>query len=134
MIETMTEQKRVKKSAKDNMVFVAGGQFLMGSDKFYPEEKPVRKVTVDGFFIDKYEVTNEDYKKFVDETGYLTVAERPLNPEDYPGSKPELLVPGALIFQKSNGPVNLKSYYNWWVWMPGANWRHPGGPGSNLKG
>src|SRR4030095_11809580 len=108
---------------EEKMVLIKGGKFLMGSDKFYPEEKPVHEVTVDGFYIDKYAVTNNEYKKFVDETGYMTVAERPLKPEDYPGAKPELLVPGALVFQKSKGPVDLKSYYNWWAWTPGANWK-----------
>jgi sulfatase modifying factor 1 len=117
----------------DNMVLIPGRSFLMGSDKFYPEEKPVRRVTVDGFYIDKYAVTNEDYQKFVNEAGYVTVAERPLNPADYPGAKPELLVPGALVFQKSKGPVDLNSYFNWWAWVPGANWKHPLGPQSNLK-
>lgn len=117
----------------ENMVLIKGGKFLMGSDKFYPEEKPVRQVTVDGFYIDKYAVTNEDYQKFVDATGYVTVAERPLNPEDYPGALPELLVPGALVFQKADGPVDLSSYFNWWAWVPGANWRYPQGPSSSLK-
>lgn len=83
----------------DNMVLISGGKFLMGSDKFYPEEKPIHEVTVDSFHIDKYEVTNADYKKFVDESGYLTVAERPLNPADYPGAKPELLVPEHLYLK-----------------------------------
>jgi len=118
---------------QEKMVFIKGGKFLMGSDKFYPEEKPVREVTVDGFYIDKYTVTNGDYKRFVDETGYITVAERPLKAEDYPGAKPELLVPGALVFQKSQGPVNLKDYFNWWAWVPGANWKHPKGPGSSIN-
>ncbi|MCU7552305.1 formylglycine-generating enzyme family protein [Chitinophagaceae bacterium LB-8] len=118
----------------ENMVLISGGQFLMGSDQFYPEEKPVRKVTVDSFYIDKYEVTNEDYQKFVKDTGYITVAERPLNPADYPGAKPELLVPGSLVFQKVKGPVQLNNYFNWWAWVPGANWKQPKGPGSNLEG
>ena len=117
---------------QENMVFIPGGKFLMGSDKFYPEEKPVRKVMVDPFYMDKYEVTNAAYKKFVDETGYVTVAERPLKPEDYPDAQPELLVPGALVFQKAKSPVDLKSYFNWWAWVPGTNWKHPKGPGSTL--
>lgn len=116
-----------------NMVLIKGGKFLMGSENFYPEERPVREVDVDGFYIDKYQVTNEDYNKFVDETGYITVAERPLNPADYPGANPDLLVPGALVFQKSNGPVNLKDYRNWWAWVPGACWKNPKGPDSSLK-
>src|SRR5688572_26772521 len=96
-----------------NMIFIRGGKFLMGSDKFYPEEQPIREVTVDGFYMDKYTVTNEEYKRFIDDTGYVTVADRPLNPDDYPGADPELLVPGALVFQQSSGPVNLKDYHNW---------------------
>src|SRR5215471_5421273 len=95
----------------NNMVLIHGGKFLMGSDNFYPEEKPVHEVTVGSFYIDKFEVTNDEYKKFVDETGYTTVAERPLNPTDYPNALPELLVPGALVFKKANGPVNLNSYF-----------------------
>jgi len=129
----MDHQKVSRDVNLDDMVLISAGSFLMGSDKFYPEEKPVRRVTVDGFYIDKYAVTNEDYQKFVDETGYMTVAERPLNPRDYPGAKPELLVPGALVFQKSKGPVDLNSYFNWWAWVTGANWKNPLGPQSNLK-
>ena len=74
----MDTVNKTKETMPDSMVFIPAGKFLMGSDKFYPEEKPVHEVTVDGFYIDKYEVTNEEYKKFVDETGYVTVAERPL--------------------------------------------------------
>src|SRR5688572_6649762 len=130
-----TEAPRIdEKLSLRNMVFIPGGKFQMGSDKFYPEERPVREVTVDGFYIDKFAVTNEDYKKFVDDTGYITVAERPLNPEDYPGAKPELLVPGALVFHGTQGPVDLKNYFNWWVWVPGTSWKHPKGPGSSLTG
>src|SRR5688572_29894762 len=128
----METVNKLKETIHDSMVFIPGGKFLMGSDKYYPEEKPIHEVTVDGFFMDMYEVTNEEFKKFVDETGYVTVAERPLNPADYPGAKPELLVPGALVFQKSEGPVNLLSYYNWWAWQPGTCWKHPAGPGSSL--
>ena len=134
MLSSITEIKNQTVSVdEEKMVLIKGGKFLMGSDKFYPEEKPVREVTVDGFYIDKYTVTNGDYKRFVDETGYITVAERPLKAEDYPGAKPELLVPGALVFQKSQGPVDLSSYFNWWAWVPGANWKHPKGPGSSIN-
>ena len=90
---------KIKETMSDSMVFIQGGKFLMGSDKFYPEEKPVHEVTVDSFYIDKFEVTNADYRKFVKETGYVTVAERPLDPKDYPNADPNLLVPGALVFQ-----------------------------------
>ncbi|MBS1518200.1 MAG: formylglycine-generating enzyme family protein [Bacteroidetes bacterium] len=115
------------------MVKIPGGTFLMGSDKFYPEEMPIRKVTVDGFYMDKYEVTNEQFGRFVEETGYITVAERPLIAADYPGVPEENLIPGALVFQKSEGPVNLGNYFNWWRWQPGANWKHPRGPGSSIE-
>jgi len=134
MLDTSGLKKEAKTVTNPNMVFIPGGQFVMGSDKFYPEEKPVRQVTVDGFYIDKYEVSNEDYKKFAQDTGYVTVAERPLNPADYPGAKPELLAPGALVFKKAKGPVDLRSYFNWWIWVPGASWKHPQGPNSFLEG
>ncbi len=131
-IRTQAKDKGIVNAA--GMAFIPGGKFLMGSDHFYPEEKPVHEVTVDGFWMDRFEVTNEDFKKFVENTSYVTVAERPLDPKDYPGADPTLLVPGALVFQKAKGPVNLNSYFNWWAWVPGANWKHPKGPGSNLKG
>ena len=134
MVDSTKQEKDTSSLNLDNMVFITGGKFLMGSDNFYPEEKPVHEVTVDSFYIDKYEVTNADFKKFVDETGYVTVAERPLNPADYPGAKPELLVPGALVFRKSQGPVNLNSYFNWWQWVPGTSWKHPHGPQSSILG
>lgn len=118
----------------DQMILIPSGNFLMGSDRFYPEEKPVHRVQVDAFYIDRYEVTNADYKRFVDATGYITVAERPLNPADYPGTQPEMLAPGALLFRKAPGPVNLNNYHNWWVWAPGTSWKHPKGPGSGLEG
>ena len=106
----------------------------MGSDKFYPDEKPVRQVAVGGFYFDKFEVTNDEFRRFVEETGYITVAERPLNPEEFPGADFELLVPGALVFQKSKGPVDLGSYFNWWAWVPGTYWKHPKGPQSTIEG
>jgi len=129
----MSEVKEIKTDLTD-MIKIPGGKFLMGSDNFYPEEKPVHEVTVDGFWMDKYEVTNEQYEKFVNETGYVTVAERPLDPVDYPTVDPALLVPGALIFQKTKGPVNLNDYHNWWRWVPGTCWDHPKGPDSSIKG
>ena len=106
----------------------------MGSNDFYPEERPVREVAVDGFWIDKYEVTIQEYERFVIETGYVTVAERPLNPKDFPGAPAENLVPGSMVFRKSSGPVDLKNYANWWAWTPGANWAHPRGIKSSTQG
>ena len=117
-----------------DMLWIPGGTFLMGSEDFYPEEGPVHEVSVDGFWMDQHVVTNEQFARFVEATGYVTVAERPLNPADYPGALPENLVPGALIFQKTRGPVELTDYRNWWVWSPGTSWRHPFGPESSITG
>jgi len=116
----------------DSMARIEGGSFRMGSERFYPEEAPVREVRVDGFWIDTHAVTNAAFAKFVRKTGYLTVAERDLNPADYPGAPPENLVPGALVFHMTSGPVDLRDYSQWWSWTPGASWKHPDGPGSSI--
>jgi formylglycine-generating enzyme required for sulfatase activity len=79
-------------------------------------------------------VTNADFKAFVDATGYVTMAEKPANPDDYPGAKPELLAPSSVMFKKAKGPVDLTNHYNWWVYVPGADWHHPRGPSSSLHG
>src|SRR6516162_8024616 len=86
------------------MVWIPGGTFRMGSENFYPEERPVHDVAVDGFWIDCHEVTNEQFERFVEATGYRTLAERPLNPADFPGAPVENLVPGSMVFQKTTGP------------------------------
>jgi len=119
-------------SAPENMVWIAGGTFRMGSDHHYPEEAPAHKVKVSGFWISKYTVTNAEFRRFVDATGYVTVAERPANPEDYPGAKPELLAPASVMFKKADGPVDLRNPYNWWTYVAGANWRHPRGPHGSI--
>ncbi|HMJ21200.1 MAG TPA: formylglycine-generating enzyme family protein, partial [Terriglobales bacterium] len=116
------------------MTWISGGTFWMGSEKFYREERPVREVTVDGFWMDSYEVTNEEFARCVAETGYVTLAERAPKPKDFPGAPPENLVPGSMVFQERRGPVDLRNYANWWAWVPGANWRHPKGPESSLDG
>jgi formylglycine-generating enzyme len=118
----------------ENMAWIPGGTFMMGSNKHYPEESPVHIATVDGFWMDQYTVTNEQFNRFVEETGYVTFCERPPNPEDYPGAKPELLVPASVVFQKTTGPVDLRNHFNWWSYVPGANWRSPRGPESPLQG
>jgi formylglycine-generating enzyme len=115
-----------------NMVWVPGGTFLMGSADFYPEERPVRTVAVDGFWIDEHPVTVAEFRRFVRETGYVTVAERPLDPGEYPDVDPDLLVPGSLVFSPTSGPVELRDVSQWWGYTPGASWRHPQGPGSTL--
>jgi formylglycine-generating enzyme len=116
------------------MVWVAGGDFLMGSDDFYPEESPAHRVAVDGFWMDEHPVTVAEFRRFVKATGHVTWAELAPDPADYPGADPELLVPGSLVFQKTSGPVALTDLHNWWAWTPGAQWRHPEGPGSTLHG
>ncbi len=117
-----------------DMVWIAGGEFLMGSDDFYPEERPAHRVAVDGFWIDRHPVTVAEFRRFVKATGHVTWAELAPDPADYPGALPELLVPGSLVFTGSTGPVDLTDVRNWWTWIPGAQWRHPEGPGSTLHG
>ena len=116
------------------MVWVPGGTFAMGSHDFYPEERPVHRVSVDGFWMDEHPVTVAEFRRFVKATGYVTVAERPLDPATYPQADPALLVPGSLVFRKTRGPVNLNDYRQWWAYVPGATWRHPEGPASTLHG
>ena len=116
------------------MNWVPGGTFLMGSEDFYPEERPVHEVTVDGFWMDEHQVTVREYRRFVKATGHLTVAERAPDAASYPDADPDLLVPGSLVFRKTRGPVPLNDYTNWWFWTPGAQWRHPEGPGSTVGG
>ena len=106
----------------------------MGSDKHYPEEAPAHEVTVEGFWMDRHTVTNEEFRKFVEATKHVTSAERAPKAEDYPGAKPELLVPASVVFNKPRQRVDLRDCYNWWIYVPGANWRHPEGPASSLKG
>jgi len=120
--------------APKDMVEVAGGTFRMGSDRFYPEEEPVREVSVEGFWIDRHPVTVAEFRRFVKATGHVTWAETSPLAEDYPDADPEALVPGSLVFQKTAGPVDLRDYHNWWAWTPGADWRHPEGPESNVGG
>jgi len=136
----ITPTKRISNSTRpgkqpfEKMVWIPGGTSLMGSDNHYPEEAPVHSVTVDGFWMDQYTVTNAQFSRFVEKTGYITLAERAPNAEDYPGAKPELLLPASVVFRKSRFPVDLNNHYNWWTYVPGASWRRPQGPGSSLKG
>ena len=118
----------------EGMVWIPGGTFAMGSENFYPEERPVHRAQVDGFWMDAHLVTAADFRRFVRETRYVTVAERPLEPADYPDADPDLLVPGSLVFNKTPGPVDLNDYRNWWAWTPGAYWKRPGGPGTTING
>jgi len=118
----------------NDMVWIGGGSFLMGSEEGQPDEKPVHEVTVSGFWMDRYEVTNEQFEKFIKATGYVTIAERKPKQEDFPDAPPEALVPGAIVFTPPPGDVPLHNHMAWWRYVPGANWRHPEGPESDLKG
>jgi len=106
--------------------------FVMGSDAHYQEEAPAHHVRVGGFRIQRCAVTNAEFAAFVTATGYQTVAERPLDPADFPGAPPENLVPGSMVFTPTPGPVDLRHLSQWWAWVPGASWRHPRGPASDL--
>src|SRR5580700_8491344 len=119
-------------SARNGLVRIEGGSFKMGSDRFYPEEGPPRDVRIDAFSIASHTVTNVEYSKFVRQTGYVTVAERPPNPADFPGAPPENLVPGSVVFHMTPGPVDLRDFSQWWSWVPGTSWKHPYGPGSSI--
>jgi formylglycine-generating enzyme required for sulfatase activity len=116
------------------MRWVPGGAFSMGSAGFYPEERPVRRAEVAGFWMDEHPVTVAEFERFVDATGYVTLAERPLDAADYPDADPTLLVPGALVFHPTPGPVPLDEYARWWSYVPDASWRQPGGPGTTVRG
>jgi sulfatase modifying factor 1 len=116
------------------MIFIPGGTFRMGSDKHYPEEAPVHRVTVEGFFIDRTPVTNRQFKEFVKATGHITFAEIAPDPKDYPGALPHLLYTGSLVFQVPRHPIDLRYWGEWWSFMKGANWRRPYGPKSNIHG
>jgi formylglycine-generating enzyme required for sulfatase activity len=116
------------------MVWIPGGRFQMGSDDHYPDEKPARYASVDGFWMDAKPVTNREFQKFVKATGWVTLAEIAPDPEQYPGALPEMLRPSSMVFTPSERPVPLDNVSNWWQFVPGADWRHPTGPGSNLGG
>lgn len=117
-----------------DMIFVPGGTFAMGSDRHYDEEKPVHRVTVDGFWMDATPVTNQQFRAFVEATRYVTFAEIPPRAEDYPGALPHMLKAGSLVFNPPSGPVDLRDWSQWWEFRFGADWRHPHGRGSWIKG
>ncbi|WP_373044442.1 formylglycine-generating enzyme family protein [Vulgatibacter sp.] len=117
-----------------DMVWIPGGTFAMGSERHYPEEAPVHRVTVDGFWIDRAPVTNAAFARFVQATGHVTFAQLPPDPRDYPGALPEMLFAGSLVFVKPPGPVDLRDITNWWRFERGADWQHPWGEGSTIEG
>ena len=136
-METHRNEPRIRTFAEGEetlprgMRHVPGGSFRMGDERFYPEERPVREVSVEGFWIDVHPVTVAEYRRFVKATGHVTVAERPLDATDYPDADTSLLRPGSLVFRPTRGPVDLSDARNWWQYVPGASWRRPEGPGSD---
>ena len=116
------------------VVWIPGGTFRMGSDRHYPEEAPSRRVTVSGFWMDRTPVTNREFRSFVNATGYVTFAETPPDPKDYPGALPHMLKAGSLVFTPPKHPVDLRDWSQWWRFKFGANWRRPYGPRSSISG
>jgi sulfatase modifying factor 1 len=118
----------------DTMIRIEAGDFFMGSESFYPEERPVRRVHVDGFRIDRVQVTNDDFARFAAATGYVTVAEKPLDLGGVAGAPVETYPAGSMVFTPTRGPVDLGDSRNWWSYVVGASWRAPLGPGSAIDG
>jgi formylglycine-generating enzyme required for sulfatase activity len=116
------------------MTWIEGGTFLMGSDRHYPEERPVHPVRVDGFWIDDTPVTNAAFRDFVAATGHVTFAEIAPDPEQYPGALPHMLKPGSLVFRPPGKPVDLRNWGEWWEFRFGTNWRQPYGRGTSIDG
>ena len=122
-------------SAPAGMVWIPAGEFSMGSDEeMFTDARPIHRVKLDGFWMDKTEVTNAQFAEFVAATGYVTVAESKPRQEDFPGVPPEKLVAGSIVFTPPKDAVPLNDYMQWWAYVEGANWRHPEGPNSDLKG
>lgn len=117
------------------MVWIPEGTFQMGADdSAFPDSRPMHKVALDGFWMDEHEVTNAEFAKFVQATGYITVAERQLNPADFPGVPVENVVPGSGVFMPTSQAVSLDNPLQWWRYVPGASWRQPQGPESSVQG
>jgi sulfatase modifying factor 1 len=133
---TVTELQKSNCPATDpdGMVFITGGTFRMGSDRHYPEEAPEHSVSVDSFWIDRTPVTNAEFRRFVDATGYITFAEIKPDAGDYPGALPHMLRAGSLVFTAPKHAVNLHDWSQWWTFKFGADWRHPYGPRSSISG
>ncbi len=125
--------QRFKGKDEVDMVYIPGGLFRMGSEAF-EDAKPIHEVQVSPFYMDAHEVTNAQYTAFVKATGYLTVAERPLDPKEFPGVDPAMLVPGSAVFAAPANVEGLQNHLQWWKYVPDANWRQPEGPGSSIVG
>ncbi len=143
-LPTKLNQTDSPRPAPEGMAWIPGGEFSMGANdppdmnevgmKATEDARPIHRVYVDGFFMDKTDVTNRQFAEFVKATDYVTIAERKPRPEDFPGAPPENLVAGSVVFVPPDHPVPLTNHLQWWSYVPGANWRHPLGPGSDIKG
>jgi formylglycine-generating enzyme len=143
-LPTVVNSATAPDSTPVGMAWIPGGEFSMGANdppdmdevgmKATEDARPIHRVYVDGFFMDKTDVTNAEFAKFVKATGYVTIAERKPRAEDFPEAPPEKLVAGSVVFKAPDHPVPLDNHLQWWTYVPGANWRHPNGPGSNIKG
>ena len=122
------DRERLAESPNPEMVHLVGGAFRMGSDEHYPEERPAHHVRVGGFWVDRTPVTNREFRRFIEATGYVTFAELPPDPKDYPGALPHMLKAGSLVFTPPRGPVDLSDWSQWWQFRFGAFWRRPYGP------
>lgn len=129
------EKKVIVDSLGYKMVWIPGGSFQMGSeDAAFMDARPVHKVSLAGFWMDEHEVTNAEFERFVQATGYKTIAERPLDPKDFPGVPAESLVPGSAVFTPTSGPVMLDNPMQWWTYLPGASWKRPSETQSSITG
>lgn len=129
-----TRERESRTMPSETMAHIPGGTFFMGSLDSYPEEQAVHRVRVDEFWIDKIPVTNASFRSFVEATGYVTLAERSRSPKGVFAATPEMLVPGSLVFRNPAHRVDSDNYTDWWEYVPGACWKHPEGPGSDLRG
>jgi len=143
---TIPNPQKPPGDAPPGMVWIPGGEFSMGTNDPtkmvcdgaghdpMPDARPVHRVAVDGFWMDATAVTNEQFERFVQATGYVTEAERKPKPEDFPSAPPEALVAGSIVFTPTTDAVPLENFLAWWHYEPGANWRHPEGPKTDLQG
>jgi sulfatase modifying factor 1 len=132
-VDIAPSDPQVKDRQTENMVWITGGTFRMGSDHHYPEEAPAHRVSVDSFWLDLTPITNRQFKQFVKATGHKTFAEIPPDPKDYPGALPHMLYAGSLVFTHPPSTFDQRDWSQWWTFMKGADWRHPYGPKSNIN-
>jgi formylglycine-generating enzyme required for sulfatase activity len=120
-------------NSQDGMAWIPGGHFWMGTDHM-EDAQPVHQVEIKGFWMDRTDITNEQFARFAKATGYVTIAERPLNPKEFPNLAADELAAGSVVFTPPAHPISLENPLAWWQFVRGANWRHPDGPNSNLRG